>query len=123
MDDSTSAIDITAVNSDGTLIPVETLPEEYQQLIHEAKKRAVAAGALSPSYLIPQLDGEDDEVKSCNIQLCLLDELKTKHDMIIYQPDEDEINSDLDDSDEDDDEAEGGEDLEHIILCLYDKVC
>jgi transcription initiation factor TFIIA large subunit len=29
----------------------------------------------------------------------------------------------LDDSDEDDDEAEGAEDLEHIILCLYDKVC
>ncbi|CAO3692641.1 unnamed protein product [Umbelopsis ramanniana] len=97
-DGSTSPIDVTAFSRGGTLIPVDTLPEEYQQLILEAKKRAVAAGALDPSYLIPQLDGEDDE------------------------PDEDEINSDLDDSDEDDDEAEGAEDLEHIILCLYDKV-
>jgi hypothetical protein len=50
IDGSTSPIDVTA------------LPEEYQQLILEAKKRAVAAGALDPSYLIPQLDGEDDEV-------------------------------------------------------------
>ncbi|KAI8988843.1 transcription factor IIA, alpha/beta subunit [Pilobolus umbonatus] len=43
--------------------------------------------------LIPQLDGEDD----------------TKGD--------EDINSDLDD-----DDGEGGEDIEHIILCLYEKV-
>jgi len=99
MDDGTSSIDITAFNRIGTLVPVDSLPEEYRQLINAAKQRAVAAGALDPSYLIPQLDGDDDE-----------------------QPDEDEINSDLDDSDEDDDDGEGAEDLEHIILCLYDKV-
>lgn len=62
IDGSNSPIDVTAFNRGGTLIPVDTLPEEYQQLILEAKKRAVAAGALDPSYLIPQLDGDDDEV-------------------------------------------------------------
>lgn len=63
MDDSTPSIDITAFNRTGTLVPVDSLPEEYRQLINDAKKRAVAAGALSPSYLIPQLDGDDDEVR------------------------------------------------------------
>jgi urate oxidase len=46
------------------LIPVDELPEEYQNIVREAKERAIAAGALSPSYRIPQLDGDDDEV-SC----------------------------------------------------------
>jgi hypothetical protein len=69
MDNSTSPLDVTAFNRGGTLIPVDTLPEEYQQLIHEAKKRAVAAGALDPSYLIPQLDGDDDEVTLRNLIL------------------------------------------------------
>ncbi|KAM3583216.1 transcription factor IIA subunit alpha [Umbelopsis sp. WA50703] len=96
--DDTNVLDITAFNHTGKLIPVDELPEEYQNIVREAKERAIAAGALSPSYRIPQLDGDDDE------------------------PDEDEINSELDDSDDDDDDAEGTEDLEHIILCLYDKV-
>lgn len=99
VDDFAPSIDITAFSRTGTLVPVDSLPEEYQRLINDAKRRAVAAGALSPSYLIPQLDGDDDE-----------------------QPDDNEINSDLDDSDDDDDDGEGAEDLEHIILCLYDKV-
>lgn len=36
--------------------------------------------------------------------------------------DSDEINSDLDDSDEDDNDVEGSDSVEHIVLCLYDKV-
>ncbi|KAI8324257.1 TFIIA-domain-containing protein [Martensiomyces pterosporus] len=35
---------------------------------------------------------------------------------------EDAINSDLDDSDEEDDYEGGGEETEHIVLCQYDKV-
>ncbi|KAG2174133.1 hypothetical protein INT43_004153 [Umbelopsis isabellina] len=96
--DDPNGFDISAFNQTGKLIPVDELPEQYQKLVRDAKERAIAAGALSPSYRIPQLDGDADE------------------------PDEDEINSELDDSDDDDDDPEGTEDLEHIILCLYDKV-
>lgn len=120
VDDFAPSIDITAFSRTGTLVPVDSLPEEYQRLINDAKRRAVAAGALSPSYLIPQLDGDDDEViLKCN--MVLINWLSN----IVFmrqQPDDNEINSDLDDSDDDDDDGEGAEDLEHIILCLYDKV-
>ncbi|KAI8997438.1 transcription factor IIA, alpha/beta subunit [Pilobolus umbonatus] len=66
-------------------------------LLQYMKEQAIKAGAISPRTRISQLDGGKVD-------------------------DENDINSDLDDTDDDNDNGVGGEEIEHIILCLYDKV-
>ncbi|KAI8374604.1 transcription factor IIA, alpha/beta subunit [Radiomyces spectabilis] len=96
-DDEQSTISCSAHWSTGEPIELSSLPDHVQELLRDAKARAIKAGAIRSNTRIPQLDGDAGN-------------------------DEDEINSDLDDSDDADDDAEGGEEIEHIILCLYDKV-
>ncbi|KAL1930345.1 hypothetical protein VTP01DRAFT_10507 [Rhizomucor pusillus] len=92
------SISFTATSSTGEQLSLDSLPDNIKQLMRDAKARAIKAGALNPNVKIPQVDGEGDDNG------------------------EDDINSDLDDSDDADDDPDGGEEIEHIILCLYDKV-
>lgn len=95
-------------SSSGQPIALDALPESVKELMREAKERAIKAGALSKKTRIPQLDGEGDEDEEDQTQQS--------------NNNDEDINSDLDDSDEDEEDGEGGEEIEHIILCLYDKV-
>ncbi|ORZ10124.1 transcription factor IIA, alpha/beta subunit [Absidia repens] len=89
-------LSFSATTFSGDALAMDGLPEHIKLLMKDARERAIQAGAMSSKTRIAQLDGEVD--------------------------DNDDINSDLDDSDDDDDDPEGGEEIEHIILCLYDKV-
>ncbi|ORX62892.1 transcription factor IIA, alpha/beta subunit [Hesseltinella vesiculosa] len=91
------ALSFSASSLSGEAIALDSLPDHVKLLIQDAKDRAVRARALGSRSKIGQLDGDDDNG-------------------------DDDINSDLDDSDDDGDDAEGSEEIEHIILCLYDKV-
>lgn len=75
---------------------MDSLPESVKQLIKDVKKRAAKR-----NFKIAQLDGEGNDEGTAG---------------------DEDINSDLDDTDEEDQDGEGGEEIEHIILCLYDKV-
>ncbi|RUP45264.1 transcription factor IIA, alpha/beta subunit-domain-containing protein [Jimgerdemannia flammicorona] len=105
LDTSSLQLQLSATNSVGTPLSLESLPEEVQALVRDMRTRQRAAPrerkGKGKAKRIPQLDGDDDEEG---------------------EDDEDDINSDLDDSDEDDNDVEGGEEMDHIILCLYDKV-
>lgn len=90
-------LEFSATSSSGEAVPLASLPGDIKQLMRDARDRAIKAGAISSKARIPQLDGEGEGG-------------------------DDDINSDLDDSDDADDDAEGAEEIEHIILCLYDKV-
>ncbi|KAJ1926502.1 transcription factor IIA subunit alpha [Tieghemiomyces parasiticus] len=74
--------------------------------------RQRTAGTLTLTFT--QVDGEDEDAEEDEDGALAAEE-----------NDEDAINSDLDDSDEEDvqnEEGGGAEDTEHIILCQYDKV-
>ncbi|KAI9282592.1 transcription factor IIA, alpha/beta subunit [Sporodiniella umbellata] len=94
----------SASSFSGEPISLESLPDSVKELMKDAKKRAVRNQVKSRK--IPQLDGEQEDEASAGGS---------------GAGDED-ITSDLDDPDDQDDEGEGGEEIEHIILCLYDKV-
>jgi transcription initiation factor TFIIA large subunit len=103
-------ITFTASSFSGEPLALESLPESVKELMREARDRAVKAGAISKRSRIAQLDGEAEDTATP----AAINNNNTNND--------DDINSDLDDSDDDDDDGEGGEEIEHIILCLYDKV-
>ncbi|KAI8885237.1 hypothetical protein K501DRAFT_322547 [Backusella circina FSU 941] len=84
----------------GEQLSLDSLPDSVKQLMKDARERAIKAGAISSR--IAQLDGEGDEEEGTG--------------------GDDDINSDLDDTDDEENDADGGEEIEHIILCLYDKV-
>ncbi|CAO3595674.1 unnamed protein product [Absidia cylindrospora] len=89
----------SATTLSGATLDMDHLPDHIKLLMKDARKRAVKVGAIRSTTRIGQLDGEEQE-----------------------EDDNDAINSDLDDTDDDDDDPDGGEEVEHIILCLYDKV-
>ncbi|CAO3681065.1 unnamed protein product [Rhizopus microsporus] len=89
-------ITFSATSFSGEPIALDSLPEHVKQLIKDIKGKTKKSNVK-----ILQLDGEDDEEEGRG---------------------DDDINSDLDDTDDENEEGEGGEEIEHIILCLYDKV-
>lgn len=114
-------ITFTASSFSGEPLALDSLPESVKELMKEAKDRAVKAGAISKRSRIAQLDGESDEspAAASGGAAAATGAASTSNN---NTSNDDDINSDLDDTDDDDDDGEGGEEIEHIILCLYDKV-
>jgi transcription initiation factor TFIIA large subunit len=100
-------LSFTAKSFSGEPLALDSLPDSVKELMKDARERALRKNKKSLRN-ISQLDGEGDD------QEAGAGENTTNND--------DDINSDLDDTDDDDDDGEGGEEIEHIILCLYDKV-
>ncbi|KAI8988183.1 transcription factor IIA, alpha/beta subunit [Mycotypha africana] len=144
--DQEEDITFTAFSS-GRSLSLESLPDHVKQLMKDAKERAFKAGALKKRELkrIPQLDGEgteeedhkpivnEDEINTSttaatddNPSIAITTTASTTPSAAggtkADEKDDYDLGSDLDDTDEDDDDAEGNEEIEHIILCLYDKV-
>ncbi|CAO3608989.1 unnamed protein product [Cunninghamella blakesleeana] len=103
----------SATTYSGERLSLEQLPDHIKLLMKDARERAIQAGAISSKSRIGQLDGDNDNPTT---------PANNNNDATKNTGNDDDINSDLDDSDESDDEAKGGEEIEHIILCLYDKV-
>ncbi|KAI8643559.1 transcription factor IIA, alpha/beta subunit [Parasitella parasitica] len=118
-------ISFTASSFSGEPLALESLPDSVKQLMKEARERAIKAGAIKKHSRIAQLDGEGDTpaaTPSSAGDATVTTATTTAAATSATTANDDDINSDLDDSDDDDDDGEGGEEIEHIILCLYDKV-
>ncbi|KAJ1886279.1 transcription factor IIA subunit alpha [Kickxella alabastrina] len=82
-----------------------------RRLAYEREQKARDAGAIS------QVDGASDDDDDEDGGDRANDDLDGNR-----EAPEDAINSDLDDTDEEDDYEGGAEETEHIVLCQYDKV-
>ncbi|KAJ1995200.1 transcription factor IIA subunit alpha [Coemansia sp. RSA 1358] len=101
---------------------------EWRKLRDSRRRAYKTAIASIPPAAISQLDGasddeddEDDEDDADPQQPTA----SANNSAIPDNPEvaaDDLINSDLDDEDEDDEENGGDEDIEHMVLCQYDKV-
>ncbi|CEP15919.1 hypothetical protein [Parasitella parasitica] len=118
-------ISFTASSLSGEPLALDLLPDSVKKLMQEARERAIKAGAIKKRNRIAQLDGEGDTpaaTPSSGADPAVTSATTTAALTAATTANDDDINSDLDDSDDDDDDGEGGEEIEHIILCLYDKV-
>lgn len=120
-------ISFTASSFSGEPLALDSLPDSVKQLMQEARERAIKAGAIKKRSRIAQLDGEGDtpaaetpSASSAGAPDASANNATTA--AAASTANDDDINSDLDDTDDEDDDGEGGEEIEHIILCLYDKV-
>ncbi|KAL9552229.1 hypothetical protein MBANPS3_003896 [Mucor bainieri] len=126
-DEEEMQISFTASSFSGEPLALDSLPDSVKQLMQEARERAIKAGALKKRTRIAQLDGEGDipaaetpSASSAGAPDASANNATTT--TATSTANDDDINSDLDDTDDEDDDGEGGEEIEHIILCLYDKV-
>ncbi|KAF2758737.1 transcription factor IIA, alpha/beta subunit [Pseudovirgaria hyperparasitica] len=107
-----SQIDSLSASMDsGLLVPLDEIPASRRSKLKKAVKRRAAwvpSQASSSEPRVPQLDGIDDDDDDD-------DEKKI--------PDDEAINSDLDDSEDELNEADDdSQDIGDIMLCTYDKV-
>lgn len=124
-DSENMQISFTASSFSGEPLALDSLPDSVKQLMQEARERAIKAGAIKKSSRIAQLDGEGDTpaaTPSAGTDATTNNTTTATAPSTTTTTNDDDINSDLDDTDDDDDDGEGGEEIEHIILCLYDKV-
>ncbi|KAJ1935824.1 transcription factor IIA subunit alpha [Linderina macrospora] len=115
--------------------PITSRPHQYKQAHH----------AYQPAgHHVPQNDGAEDNLEQLS-PMQMWEKMKNERKRVydkakelgVPQMDgasdddeptgpvenpEDAINSDLDDTDEEDEVEGGGEETEHIVLCQYDKV-
>ncbi|CAO0797108.1 unnamed protein product [Mucor circinelloides] len=119
-------ISFTASSFSGEPLALDSLPDSVKQLMQEARERAIKAGAIKKRARIAQLDGEGDtpaaDTPSASSTAATDATANNATTAATTTANDDDINSDLDDTDDEDDDGEGGEEIEHIILCLYDKV-
>ncbi|KAI7904115.1 transcription factor IIA, alpha/beta subunit [Cokeromyces recurvatus] len=101
-------ISFTASTKSGKTIDLDSLPDNIKVLMKQVKENSMKRKAAQ--RYISQLDGDN------------ADEKEKRDEANNNTKDDEDINSDLDDSDDEDEDGDGGEEIEHIILCLYDKV-